>query len=104
MVWKIVQVNNNTSNPTQAIVMQDCIPVAGFVMSGNHRIIVGNLGYLDLTDIRGSGGWSWGIQFNGKDFFYEGEGQVTLTIENDGSFTASGPGNSVQGTLKPYYA
>lgn len=103
MVWKIVKVTNNTSNPTQAIVMSDAIPVAGYVMSGNHRIIVGTLGYLDMVDIRGSSGWSWGIQFNDLDFFYEGEGQVSLTIENDGSFRVTGPRMDLQGKLKPYY-
>lgn len=41
---------------------------------------------------------------NGEAFYYEGEGEVTLTIENDGSFTASGHFNTVQGTLKPYDA
>lgn len=104
MVWKIVKVTNNTSNPTQAIVMKDCIPIVGYVMSGNHRLIVGDLGYLDLLDIRGSSGWSWGIKFNGVDFYYEGEGQVSLTFENDGTFRATGPSMDIQGKLKPYYS
>ena len=103
MTWSIVKVNNNTSAPTQAIVMKDCRPVVGTAMNGDHRIIVGTLGYLDLVDLGRSGG-HWAIDFNGQVFYYEGGGQVTLAIENDGAFTASGDINTVQGKLKPYYA
>ena len=103
MTWSIVKVNNNTSAPTQAVSMKDGKAVVDIAMHGDHRLIVGTLGYLDFTDLGRSGG-HWAVDLNGDAFYYEGGGQVTLTLENDGSFTASGLINTVQGKLKPYYA
>ena len=102
MTWSIVKVINNTSAPTQALAMKDGKAVVDVPMAGPHRLIVGDLGYLDFVDLGRSGG-HWAIDLNGGVFYYEGQGPVTLTIENDGSFTASGLINTVQGQLKPYY-
>ena len=77
--------------------MKDAKPVVDSAMNGDHRVIVGTLGYLDLVDLGCSGG-HWAIDINGQAFYYE---EVTLTIENDRSFTASGLINTVQGKLKP---
>ena len=100
MVWKIVKVNNNTSGPTQAIVMRDCTPVVGNVTASSWEPWDTSTNWW----IWGAVVDTWAVDINGRAFYYEGEGEVTLTIESDGAFTASGQINTVQGKLKPYYA
>ena len=83
-------------SPTQAIVMKDCRRSNRLC---DHRIIyvVGNCCFVYLK--RSGSGGHWAIDMNGQA---EVEGEVTLTIENDRSFTVSGHFNTaVQGKLKP---
>ena len=38
---------------------------------------------------------------NGQCFKYHGGGEVALTFNSDGTFTATGQGNNITGKLKP---
>ena len=99
-MWTIVEVINNTS-PQQQILLSGGGVIVG-VRRGpegsSYRIIVVNKGFLDLVDTgRGRDGWE--ININGSLYWYEGEGSVTLTFNNDGTFVATGNGNNITGNL-----
>lgn len=75
----------------------------------SYRIIVLNRGFLDLVDtgrtskvsLKGTASVGYEININGHVFTYEGEGEVHLTFNDDGSFLAAGKGKEVAGMLKP---
>ena len=56
----------------------------------SYRIVVTEKGFLDLVDVGRGSSSSWGIFMNGSIFRYEGEGRVTLTFLENGSFQAAG--------------
>ena len=101
-MWQIAEIINNTS-PQEQILLSGGGVIVG-VRRGpegsSYRIIVVNKGFLDLVDV-GWGTSSWEIDINGSRFKYQGEGQVTLTFNNDGTFAATGQGNNITGNLLP---
>ena len=101
-MWTIVEIINNTS-PQQQILLSGGGVIVGIRRGpegSSYRIIVVNKGFLDLVDV-GWGTSSWEIDINGSRFKYQGEGQVTLTFNNDGTFAATGHGNNITGNLLP---
>ena len=101
-MWKIVEIINLTSPREQVLLSGggDLLDLVGGPEGSSYRVVVTNIGFLDLVDTgRGNGGW--GINLNGLLFLYEGEGVVHLTFKSNGTFQATGGSNEVTGHLKP---
>lgn len=102
-MWKIVEIANLTS-PEQQVLLSgegELLNVVRGPEGSSYRIIVTNKGFLDLVDT-GRATNAWEININGCLFWYEGEGEVSLTFNNDGTFRATGGlGIDLTGQLKP---
>jgi hypothetical protein len=103
-MWKISHVINKTE-PRQAINMSDGLPIdarRGGV-GNSFRMIVSGKGFLDITDMghQPAGPHYWQLIINGAIYWYDGDGTISLTINNDGSFSAEGDGNHIRGNLLP---
>lgn len=71
---------------------------------GSHyRIMAGTAGYLDIIDTghQLNGPHWWSLSINGQTFWYDGNGSVELTFNTNGTFTATGDGNTISGKLTP---
>lgn len=103
-MWRIDQVINLTQ-PTQLVKMTDGLPInARRGGAGNcFRLVVSQKGFLDIVDTGGhlGGPHYWQLKLNGLTYWYDGDGSITLTINNDGSFNARGDGNDISGQLLP---
>jgi hypothetical protein len=103
-MWKIGQVVNKTE-PRQPVNMSDGLPMdARRGGAGNSfRMIVSGKGFLDITDMghQPAGPHYWQLILNGAIYWYDGDGNISLTIDNDRGFSAEGDGNHIQGELLP---
>ncbi len=107
MVWQMT-VQNNYSTACVA-------PDPSLIYDGNLQgiVTVPGLGTIYMTDIGFQGGSLWGVTIssgsNSGTWTYPGQGALTITINSDGSFTASGIGSSlgpwpVAGTALPTFS
>ncbi len=103
-MWRISQVINLTQ-PTQLVNMTDGLPInSRRGGAGNcFRLVVSEKGFLDIVDTGGHSGGPhyWQLKLNGLTYWYDGDGSITLTINNDGSFNARGDDNNISGQLLP---
>jgi hypothetical protein len=65
------------------------------------RLVVSQKGFLDIVDMghQPGGPHYWQLNLNGLTYWYDGDGSITLTINNDGTFNAKGDGNDISGHL-----
>jgi hypothetical protein len=96
MVWQVKITNNSGSS---------VVAPAFDTVNLTSALIFTKFGTINLVDIghQPNGPHYWAIQvtsgaFN-QIFWYDGGGLCELTINADGSFTAVGQGNSLQGTI-----
>ena len=101
-MWTIIECNNNTSPHHHLYIVGggDIVGVERGPKGASYRLVVINKGALDLLDV-GWGTSTWEIDMNGQRFKYHGGGEVTLTFNSNGTFTATGQGNNITGNLKP---
>lgn len=103
-MWSISKVINNTS-PLENIAFSDGQPINAVrgPEGACFRLIINGHGFLDITDTghQSDGPHYWQLIINGNIYWYDGQGSVCLTINNDGSFLVSGDGNSFSGSLIP---
>jgi len=66
------------------------------------RIMVGNLGYIDIADTGHleNGPYYWSLSINDAIYWYEYEAELEIAIEPDGSFRVEGDDNKLELHLK----
>ena len=104
-MWAINNVVNNTT-PQQNIAFSDGNPI-GTVRGpegASFRLIVNGFGYLDFTDVghQPGGPHYWQIVIGTGIYWYDGQGAIDLTINNDGSYGIVGDGNNLTGSLTTF--
>jgi hypothetical protein len=103
-MWAINNVNNKTS-PLQSIAFSDGLAVDA-VRGGagaSFRLIINGFGFLYFTDTghQAGGPHYWQLIINEQVYWYDGQGAIDLTINNDGRCVINGDGNSFSVCLKP---
>ena len=102
-MWSISSVKVNSKLATSCYVC-DGLPLGSVrgQEGASFRLMINGLGYIDINDIghQPDGGQCWGLDLNGQRYWYDGQGNLEFVIEVDGSFLASGNGNSVSGQLQ----
>jgi len=103
-MWAINCVTNNTS-PLENIAFSDGQPINAVrgPEGASFRLVVNGFGFLDFTDTghQPSGPHYWQLVINGNIYWYDGQGAINLTINNDGSYVITGDGNNISGDLIP---
>lgn len=103
-MWAVDNIINNTS-PQQAVAFSDGQPtntVRG-PEGASFRLIVNGNGFLDFTDTghQPGGPHYWQLIINGNIYWYDGQGSITVTLDDGGKYSVTGDGNSFSGTLEP---
>jgi len=67
------------------------------------RLIVAGKGFLDFTDLgHQPGGPHYCLLYiNDRQYWFDGDGEITVTIYDDAAFLITGDGNQLTGLLKP---
>ncbi len=103
-MWSVSSLTNLTS-PVQQVSFSDGLPLnAVRGGAGNcFRLIVNGKGFLDITDTghQTGGPHYWQLVINGNIYWYDGQGSISLTVYNNGTFSISGDGNNFSGILLP---
>ncbi|WP_444997601.1 hypothetical protein [Aliikangiella sp. IMCC44359] len=101
-MWAINNLNNNTS-PLQNISFSDgqSIEAVRGPEGASFRLIVDGFGFLDFTDTghQAGGPHYWQLIIGKNIYWYDGQGAIDLTINNDGSYQVAGDGNEFSGQL-----
>ncbi len=104
-MWQVQTFNNNTS-PQEGASFSDGEPIDAVrgPEGACFRFMVYGSGYIDFPDTghQTGGPAYWHIVINGELYWYEGQGELTLTVNNDKTWTITGNGNNIQGTLTPF--
>lgn len=104
-MWAIQQLNNNTQ-PRREISFTDGNPIQAVRGPAGHsyRLDVDGLGFVDFTDVghQPDGPHYWKLVVGDRDYWYDGQGAITLTVRSDGSYTLVGDGNKFSGMLTPF--
>lgn len=101
-MWAIHSVTNN-SVPLQAAAFSDgnAVDAVRGPEGASFRLFAGSLGFLDFTDMghQPGGPHYWQILIDSAVYWYDGQGAIDLTINNDGSYLITGDGNNLSGHL-----
>lgn len=104
-MWAIQQLNNETQ-PYRDISFTDGQSIQAVRGPEGHsfRLDVDGLGFLDFTDVghQPGGPHYWKIVIGGEAYWYDGQGAIVLTVQSDGSYTITGDGNELSGTLTSF--
>lgn len=98
--WRITELTNNTGG---SVFWSDFEPIAttrGPAGSAYTLISEQCSGFIQMTDVGATAG-HWGVLLNGSTWLYDIPGEMQLTINQDGSFTAAGGRSPVSGQLIP---
>lgn len=102
-MWKILSATLNGKTSAQ-IHVSDGKPIDSVrgPAGASFRLIVTGVGFLDLTDMghEPGGPHYWLIDINGQDYWYDGEGALSVDITSAGQFRVTGDGNSLAGEMK----
>ncbi len=101
-MWKIANVQNST-HPQGQVWVSDGRSI-NFVRGPEgtrYRVWCSNYGNILISDIghQSGGPHYWALEINGQKYWYDGEGAINLSFRTDGTFTASGDGNHIDGKL-----
>ncbi|KAK7038637.1 hypothetical protein R3P38DRAFT_3391732 [Favolaschia claudopus] len=111
-MWNITHINADT--PSQTSIVFGGVPGRESVGPTNrlgpegavYIVAFPGLGYIKLTDVgsHGHGPGSWKVSASGSsdNWTYEGNGQATVSVEADGSYTISGGSNTITGTVTKF--
>ncbi len=103
-MWAINSVTNKTL-PPENIQFSDGGPTTAVrgPEGASFRLVVNGFGFLDFTDTghQPSGPHNNQLVINGNIYWYDGQGAIDLTINNDGSYVITGDGNNFSGDLIP---
>lgn len=99
-MWTINLTNN--TNPLQPVSFADGMPI-GAVRGGagnSFRLIVNGFGFLDITDTghQPDGPCYWQVVINGNIYWYDGQPEIPIVINNDGTFAVP---DQFSGSLVP---
>jgi len=101
-MWSINSITNNTSL-LENIAFSDGQPINAVrgPEGASFRLIVNGFGFLDFTDTghQPGGPHYWQLIIGGNVYWYDGQGAINLTIDNDGNYSVAGDGNNFMGTL-----
>ena len=103
-MWAINSVTNNTT-PLENITFSDGEPI--YAVRGpegaSFRLIISGFGFLDFTDTghQSGGPHYWQLIIGENVYWYDGQGAINLTINNDNSYSVDGDGNNFSGILLP---
>ncbi|MGJ8691021.1 MAG: hypothetical protein ACSHW0_00920 [Thalassotalea sp.] len=104
-MWTVNSIQNNTA-PAADISFSDGQPIN--MVRGPEgacfRLLVAGHGYIDLTDTghQPGGPHYWQIIINDAIYWYDGQGAISLTINNNGSYQVTGDNNNFSGQVMPF--
>lgn len=108
MTWNIIKLQAVDAVTVLEANMSDGLPIISTQRGPegtSYRLYVYSQGMLDLTDMgfQPNGPHSWQVDINGKKYWYDGEGSLSIYINTTNqSYIVTGDGNQVYGTLMRY--